>query len=286
LQEDCDTSKEDEALWSLVFGPTNATPDTKGLIPEPLDATSYMLQVGTLTDNKGLGLEPSPSSRYLEGNFTESHEALDEAVFSSATSATISSAGCNCLEPQAMLFCRLNSLKKQHGSLRVDLALATAQQALAAWKSFSDCENCYQDRSQDVSQVLDLLVMNFHTTLQIVREVCFKDYKDEQLKIRPTPNQMKSTIGVYEIDNEETNLVVNLLISRTIDKVSVILGQLKEKSDDMRKRIMSLPTPFAKNTCIDNGISFDIDTSIAGIDHRQKMIEGLENTVHILKRRL
>jgi hypothetical protein len=270
----------------LAFGPTSATPETKGLIPEPLDATPYMLQVGTLTDNKGLGLEPSPFSRYLEGNFIENHEALDKAVFSSATSTTISSAGCNCLEPQAMLLCRLNSLKKQHGSLRIDLALATAQQALAAWKSFSDCGNCYQDRSQDVSQVLDLLVMNFQATLQIVREVCFKNCRDEQLKIRPTPNQMKSTIGVYEIDNEETNLIVNLLISRTIDKVSVILGQLKEKSDDMRKRIMALPTPFAKNTCIDNGISFDIDTSIAGIDHRQKMIEGLENTVRMLKQRL
>ncbi|KAL9119420.1 MAG: hypothetical protein Q9187_004028, partial [Circinaria calcarea] len=189
---------------------------------------------------------------------------------------------CACLEHQAALLCRLKSLNSQKCSLQIDMALVSAQRALAVWKDFLECQVCQQDEIRNVSEVLNLSVMNVRTVLQILQRLCSKSGEESrQQETSKGGSNVRSTIGVYEISGEESALVTNLLVLRTVDKINTLLCCLMEKAEQAKKRT----TTFTASTYMpgSNDLIPSDRPSLDTIDHVQKMMMHSGNIIQELR---
>jgi hypothetical protein len=189
---------------------------------------------------------------------------------------------CACLEHQAALLCHLKFLSSQQRSLQIDVALVSAQRAIAVWTSFLECPVCQQDEICNVSELLSLSVMNIRTTLQILQNLCCTSGEERrQQQTSQGESNVRSTIGVYEISGEESVLVTNLLVLRTTDKINALLCCLMEKAGQANIRATALVA--SAHMPDSNDLAPTDRSGLDTIHHVQKMIMHSGNTIQALK---
>lgn len=198
---------------------------------------------------------------------------------------------CSCLQQNADLLCRLKSLKERHVTPPLDVLLVGADQALASWKSLLQCRNCQQNEDQEVLLLSVLSVRVLLRSLQNLflggeerngsgGELLMSSNHDTEVTAslcRTTGmekrDSVRSTIGVYEVTGVERMLFTDLLISRTLGKIKVVLRCLQERSESARRK------NIAKNLNLEGENVMD-----GGIEPSQQLLRGLDRTVQRLMR--
>ena len=206
---------------------------------------------------------------------------------------------CSCLQQNADLLCRLKALNTQHASPPVDILLVGANQALASWKSLLRCRNCQQNEDQEV---LFLSVMSIRVILRSLQDLCLgadeRNVSIEDVGMSSSPDagttasssrtnstekhdRVRSTVGVYEVTGVERMLVTDLLISRTLGKIRVVVCRLRERSESARRneRRVSMSTRTS-NISSDN----DDHGTEGEIELLQQLLNSLDGTVRRLMR--
>ncbi len=200
---------------------------------------------------------------------------------------------CNCLKQNADVLCRLKSSKIRHASPSIDIFLVGADQALASWKGLLQCRNC---RHSDDQEVLHLSVMSIRVLLRSLQNLChergegtssgeeFGMSNRHDIGVTASPcrangvemtDSVRSTIGVYEVKGVERTLISNLLISRTLGKIKVILRCLQERSESaMQKQRWLSGNMMEENT-------ESLQQSLRNLDGTvQKHMQWLRSTVN------
>lgn len=206
---------------------------------------------------------------------------------------------CSCLQQNADVLCRLKSVKTQHASPSIDVLLVGADQALAEWKNLLECRNCQQNEDQEV---LLLSAMSMRVILRSLQnlylgvdegndhggEVTLPSNHDAGVRksLRRTNSidnrdSVRSTIGVYEVTGVERMLVTDLLLSRTLGKIKVVLRCLQERSESaMRKeKRVSLSAQLSNLSSIDESDRIEGYT-----EPLQQLLAGLDGTVQRIMR--
>ena len=198
---------------------------------------------------------------------------------------------CSCLRQNTDLLCRLKSLKERHTTLSIDVLLVGADQALASWKSLLQCRTCQQNEDQEVLLLSALSIRVILRNLQVLCLGCEeRDGSDGEMLMSSNHDgkvtasscrttglekrdSVRSTIGVYEVTGVERILVTDLLISRTLGKIKVVLRCLQERSESARQKHLA------------NNLNLEGENVMDGdIEPLQQLLKGLDKTVQRLMR--
>ena len=227
-----------------------------------------------------------------------------QSVESGSPSASTS---CRCLEHHADLLCRLKELEQKHIIPRIDVVLVSAQQALIPWKNVIECRVC---RNDDNQEVLLLSALSIKSVLRRLQRLLMESRGQMPLSGASSPgagfsqlgspirmhheDDIKSTIGIYEITGEERTAVTDLLVSRTLDRIRYTLMRFKERIDNIRKKTTMRPTAMRRpaSTYAHDGMEDDedddefaeYDKGVEDLEHLEQVWRNLESTVQRLLR--
>lgn len=255
------------------------------LRPFSPDDSAYVSPSSVFNDSRSASSGPEWGS--LPGSISDISGRSN--VTTSTSSSSINSLGtCNCVQNHAELLCRLKDLEQRHTMPRLDVVLSAAQEALIPWKEVIECSICQNDDNQEV---LVLSGMSIRTILRALSPLCIDYYNNfissgeairrQQPAVR-TPDDMKSTIGCYQITGEERMAVTDLLISRCLDQVKLTLACFKTRLETMKaKKASSASGHSRKRTASD--VDMLSKGGPADLDHLLQVWQNLENTVQMLE---
>jgi hypothetical protein len=202
---------------------TNAYPDTAPIRRSSTTNSLPISQKGTRDatfDASNLEIQiPSPDS---------------SAQTTPTSSSSSHSSSCLCLQHHAKLLVRLKDLWRGSKAAPIDVVLNGVQQALTPWNYYIQCRVCQLDEDQEV---LTLSAMSIRAVLRLLQSAYRVispplDTEPRQLKRKRngTLGGTKFALGSYEITGEERMLVLELLLSKTLSKIQLVLGCLRKKS--------------------------------------------------------
>ena len=258
-------------------------------------------------------MSPPGSSRRSSDRDTNITIPSNLSRYQSADSGqSFPSNSCHCLEHHADLLCRLKELEQKHIIPRIDVVLVSAQQALVPWKNVIECRIC---RNDDNQEVLLLSAMSIRSVLRRLQCLLMESRGQMPLSGASSPgaafsqraspiitngnchnDDIKSTIGIYEITGEERTAVTDLLVSRTLDRIRYTLMRFKERLDNMRKKKTMRPTALRKTMASythdgmddddddDDDELAEYDRGVEDLEHLEQVWRNLESTVQRLVR--
>ena len=165
---------------------------------------------------------------------------------------------CECLEVQAGLLPRLRSLQyRDSAALDPGTTLNEVSQAMDSWKQLERCQ-CFAPlrcaTEDGGSEVLLLTAINLRLVLQTIgasiRNLQSRtqtsatsrhdDYRIFDKRLRPhSPGSLRSSVGAYEMNNEEDRLVSCLLLFRALGSLHSVVARLLQRIQDMELRMMN-----------------------------------------------
>ena len=263
-------------------------------------------------------MTPSVSSRRSSDRDTSLTIPSDLSRYQSADSGVSSTSNtCHCLEHHADLIYRLKELEQKHIIPRIDVVLVGAHKALVPWKNVIECRTC---RKEDNQEVLLLSAMSIRSVLRRLQSLLMESRGQLPLSGASSPgdtfsqqaspvlsshsnhsrhnsnnDDLRSTIGIYEITGEERTAVTDLLVSRTLDRIRYTLLRFKERIESLKAkktlnpRVMTNSMSAYHQNGIGDGALGDDDLSergrgIGDLEHLEQVWHNLENTVQCLVR--
>ena len=241
-------------------------------------------------------VSPTASSRRSSDKGTDITVPSDLSRFQSADSSySTPSSSCHCLEYHSELIGRLKELEQKHVMPRVDVVLLSAQQALTPWKMVIDCPVCKNDDNQEVLLLSAMSIRSVLHRLQSLLiasrgssplsgsaspEAIFSSPSGSMLagNMGPSHDEIKSTIGIYEITGPEQTAVTDLLVSRTLDRIRFTLLKFKERVQTLKQRRQMTSLPSQRSLSAYAREAFDDDD-----DDDERNLRGLEDLEHLEK---
>ena len=279
--------------YSQQPSPTAAYLNEESQSYSSVDST-YVSPASIFTDAGGFAsaLEPNGLLDNMDGETNRAQDVTSSTPLSRIASSTT----CNCVQNHAELLCRLKELEQRHAHAqpRLDVVLSSAQQALVPWKSVVECRVCRHDDNQEV---LILSAMSIRTVLRSLQSLCSEYYNsvvsgqdiyDRQGATTDIPDGMQSAIGMYEITGAERMAVKNLLISRTLDKMTYTLACFKERLETLSAKTNTTAGFSAAKRTLSSQCNSDIERLHRGgpgdLDHLERVWQNLDSTVQLLER--
>ena len=148
---------------------------------------------------------------------------------------------CNCVQQSIEQLANFKSLSRSRQTLRPDFILTVARDSLSAWQTYQQCPNCQHSDDKDI---LVLSAMALRALLNLIKEVSTghqygyqsppNDREDDMLskncRSYPLFNSDPSFVGSYQLASEEKQLVVELLLQRTLKHLNHAIEHLRQKS--------------------------------------------------------
>lgn len=162
----------------------------------------------------------------------------DSSTLSTPTSETPSrSSSCLCLQHHAKLLVRLKDLWRGSSAAPIDVVLNGVQQALTPWNHYIQCRVCQLDEDQEVLTLSAMsiravlrLLQSAYKVISLTHDVSTLDSRQHKRKRTGALGGTKCALGSYEVTGEERMLVLELLLSKTLGKIQLVLGCLKKRS--------------------------------------------------------
>jgi Fungal Zn(2)-Cys(6) binuclear cluster domain len=258
---------------------TNSSHDQSSCSQSTYLSSSTSSRSGTSPTSKfELRIQPTtPDSFGPEPNSTS---PLSSPLEFPMSTASLSAANCLCLQYHAKLLVRLKDLWRGSTAAPIDVVLNGVQQALTPWNHYLQCRTCQLDEDQEV---LTLSAMSIRAVLRLLQSA----YADVSPQVDvgkrggahhnrqriETLGGTKFAMGSYEITGEDRMLVLELLLSKTLSKIQLVLGCLKKRSSRQGSQTPSLKSRTPNEQRQVDGID---------IGHLQTLLQNLESTVQVL----
>lgn len=188
---------------------------------------------------------------------------------SSSIGHSLSQAGtvqsCNCVQQLTGQLASLKALNCSRYILRPDFVLTAARDALSGWQSRMQCPSCQHSEDKDV---LVLSVMALRALLSLIQkaDLCHKHQSANDIPSSngssPTVfnNDQHSFLGTYQLACEEKQLVVDMLLQRTLKNLNLTIEHLKQKSARMAGTTPSRNSMSGRSSRSDSGLAMPSST--------------------------
>lgn len=226
----------------------------------------------------------TPSSNDLQWTSdSPSAKATSEGCFSAQPESRPGSLGtCDCLHKHTELLCHVRDLDHKHTPASVDIVLISAKQILEPWKRLLKCHVC---RRKDDQEVLLIAALTMRSILRLFLGLYpGHDFRtgDATAAPRLSRDQVKCSVGIYQLVGEEQALVTNILLWNTLQSIKCVMPYLRRALEYSHRRRAIVATTAVKQA-VEYRNSEGSDTKHADYKHVQQIMHGMESTLQILE---
>ncbi|KAL9123554.1 MAG: hypothetical protein Q9217_007022 [Psora testacea] len=161
----------------------------------------------------------------------------------------ISASNCCCVTRKAGILCKLSGLKDVSPSIRLDKGLAIINQAIVACQTFVDCPDCRKDAGR-ILLVLMILRLALDLLCQITSHLKSKGFPAADIGRVGDRADVALKFGTYEIGEDEEQLIIKMLIRRTMLRCAGALQSmqsLSQRSSSQNKDTRSASLQYGAN---------------------------------------